>query len=150
MKRELEVIMARDQLSDQSTANPSTADLVRRVSEQVSTLVRDEIQLARIEMAEKGKRAGMGAAMFGSAGLVALYGVGALIAAGILALALALPAWASALIVGVVLLIIAAVAALLGRSNVKKAVPPVPAETITSVRADVDAVTTAVDERARR
>lgn len=142
--------MARDQLSDQSTANPSTADLVRRVSEQLSTLVRDEIQLARIEMAEKGKRAGLGAAMFGSAGLVALYGVGALIAAGILALALALPAWASALIVGVVLLIIAAVAALLGRSNVKKAIPPVPAETITSVRADVDAVTTAVDDRARR
>jgi uncharacterized membrane protein YqjE len=150
MNRELEVRMARDQLSDQSTANPSTADLVRRVSEQLSTLVRDEIQLARIEMAEKGKRAGLGAAMFGSAGLVALYGVGALIAAGILALALALPAWASALIVGVVLLIIAAVAALLGRSNVKKAIPPVPAETITSVRADVDAVTTAVDDRARR
>ncbi|MDQ3678633.1 MAG: phage holin family protein, partial [Actinomycetota bacterium] len=54
-------------------------DLVKQVSEQTSSLVRKELQLAQLEMMEKVKRAGIGAGLFGGAGVAALYGVGALI-----------------------------------------------------------------------
>ena len=74
-------------------------------------------------MTEKGKRAGMGIGMFGGAGLVALYGVGALVATVILALALAMPAWVAALIVAVVLFAVAGVLALIGKSKVAEAHP---------------------------
>jgi len=129
------------------TNNRSTADLVRMTGEQISTLVRDEVRLAKAELAEKGRRAGHAAGAFGGAGIAALYGVGALITASILALALALPAWAAALIVGVVLLLVAGALALMGRRSVKRAVPVVPTAAVHSVRSDIDAVTTAVHER---
>jgi len=97
----------------------STADLVRLATEQASRLVRDELKLAQAELAEKGKRAGIGVGMFGASGIVALYGVGALVAAAIIGLAAAVPAWLSALIIGVVLFLIAGITALLGRGQVK-------------------------------
>ncbi|WP_433614421.1 phage holin family protein [Dactylosporangium sp. CA-139114] len=127
-----------------SSADRSTAELVKLAAEQVSTLVRDELKLAQIELTEKGKRAGLGAGMFGGAGLVALYGVGALLAALIIGLAAVMPAWLAALIVGVALFLVAGVLALVGKGQVKKAVPPVPQETVAGVKADIDTITTSV------
>jgi uncharacterized membrane protein YqjE len=120
--------------------DPSTAELITRLSEQSSRLVRDELRLAQAELSEKAKRAGVGAGLFGVAGVVALYGVGALVATAILALALALPAWLSALIVAVVLLVVAGVAALMGKKQFKKMGSPAPQQTISSVKRDVQEV----------
>ncbi len=128
----------------------STADLVRRASEQISTLVRDELALARAELTTKARFAGLGIGMFTGAGLVAGYGVAALLLAAGLALALVLPGWAAALIVGVVLLAAAGVVALLGKGQVKRAAPPVPREAVLSTRADIQAVSTAVEQRGHR
>jgi hypothetical protein len=127
----------------------STAELVQQASEQVSRLVRDELALAKSELAAKGRHAGVGAGLFGGGGLVALYGVGALVLAAIAGLAEAVPAWLSALIIGVVLLAVAAVMALLGRRQVRQAVPPMPKAATDGVREDIATVRTAVRERGR-
>lgn len=119
---------------------PSTGELMSRLSRDLSQLVRDELRLAQIEVSGKAKKAGLGAGMLGVAGVLALYGVGALIATAVLALALAMAAWLAALIVGVVLLAAAGVAALLGKRRVAEATPPVPERTAASVKRDVDAV----------
>lgn len=121
-------------------ASQSTGELVSRMSQDVSRLVREEMRLARAEMTAKGKRAGIGAGMFGAAGLLALYGVGVLIATVVLALALAMPAWLAALIVAVILLAAAGLAALLGKKQVAEAAPPVPERTVENVKRDVEAV----------
>jgi uncharacterized membrane protein YqjE len=115
-------------------------ELVTDLSAQVSRLVHDELRLARLELAAKGKRAGMGAGMFGGSGLVALYAVAALLAGAILGLAIVLPAWAAALVVGGALLVVAAGLALLGRRQLKRATPPLPEQTVGSVKADVEAI----------
>jgi uncharacterized membrane protein YqjE len=137
-------------IADGAQARPPgqrpVGELVKQLSEQVSALVRDELKLAQLEMTRKGKQAGVGAGMFGGAGLVALYGVGCLIACVILAIGGALPAWLAALIVGVALLAAAGVAALLGKSRLQKATPPVPTEAADSVKTDVEVI----KERARR
>jgi uncharacterized membrane protein YqjE len=112
-------------------------DLVRQLSEQIPSLVRKELQLAQLEMTEKGKRAAIGAGLFGGAGMVALYGVGAVIAAIILLLATALAAWLSALIVAVVLLAAGGIAALIGKKQAQQAVPPEPEQAIQSTKRDV-------------
>jgi putative superfamily III holin-X len=78
----------------------STAELVKLATEQVSALVRDELKLAQVEMTRKGKQAGSGAGLLGGGGLIALYGVGCLIACVIIAISKAVPAWLAALIVG--------------------------------------------------
>ncbi|MEV4137097.1 phage holin family protein [Dactylosporangium sp. NPDC049742] len=132
------------------TDHRSTADLVKLAAEQISTLVRDELKLAQVELAQKGKRAGMGVGMFGGAGLVALYGVGAVLAAVIIALAAVIPAWLSALLVGVVLLAVAGVLALLGKSQVSKAGSPVPQDAVASVKADIDTITHSVKNGGHR
>lgn len=118
----------------------STGDLVKLLSEQVSVLVRDELKLAQMEMTRKGKQAGAGAGMMGGGGLIALYGLGCLIACAILAISLEISAWLAALIVGAFLLVVAAVAALIGRSRLKKAVPPVPEEAVARIKTDVDVI----------
>jgi hypothetical protein len=128
-------------------SDASTADLVRLAAEQISRLVRDELQLARAEMSVKARRFGTGAGLFGAAGIVALYGIGALIAALILLLALAVPAWLAALIVAVVLLAASGLMALLGRGQFRRAVPATPEQTLDSVKADVQTVTDAVRKR---
>jgi len=123
------------------------AELFRQLSTQTATLVRKEIRLAQLELQAKGRRAGMGAGMFGGAGLVALYGVGALVAAAILGLATALDEdWLAAVIVGAVLLLVAGILALTGKRQVDQASPPLPEQTLDSVQRDVDQV----KERARR
>jgi len=123
-----------------SAGEPSTGELVSRLSSEVSQLVRDELRLAQLEVSGKAKKAGLGVGMFGAAGLLALYGVGVLIATAILALALAMDAWLAALIIGVVLLATAGVAALVGKKRVQEAAPPVPTMAVESVKRDVDAV----------
>ncbi|MGI3780076.1 MAG: phage holin family protein [Janthinobacterium lividum] len=117
--------------------NKSVGDLVRNLSEDLSRLVRDEIRLAQAEVSEKAKKAGIGIGAFGGAGVVALYGLGVLIAAAVLGLATALPAWLAALIIGVVLFVIAAIAALVGKKKLKEAGPPVPTRAIETTKADV-------------
>jgi hypothetical protein len=125
----------------------STAELVRLAAEQISRLVRDELQLARAEMSVKARRFGTGAGLFGAAGIVALYGVGAFVAALILALALAMPPWLAALIGGGVLFAISGLMALLGRGQFRRAAPAAPEQTLGSVKADVQTVTDAVRKR---
>jgi len=117
--------------------DPTLGALVHDMTQQMSTLVRDEMRLAQAEMTQKGKAAGIGVGLFGGAGLVALYGVGTLIATVILALALAVPAWLSALIVTVVLFAVAGVLALVGKKNVSKAAPAKPEEAIEGLKQDV-------------
>jgi hypothetical protein len=125
---------------------PSTAELVSQLSEQISTLVRDELALARVEMTEKGKRAGKGAGLLGAGGVLALYGLGALFVTIGALLALALPVWLSALIVMVLIFAAAGVAALLGKKQVQQAVPPKPTAAVASTKRDVQAVKNAVHD----
>jgi uncharacterized membrane protein YqjE len=115
-------------------------DLVQDLSQQTAALVRQEMRLAQVELQEKGKHAGIGVGMFGGAGLVALYGAGALIATVIMLIATALEPWIAALIVGVVLLAVAGVLALLGRKQVDRAAPPKPERAMESVQDDVEHV----------
>jgi hypothetical protein len=123
-----------------------TGELVKQLSEQVSVLVREELKLAQLEMTRKGKQAGVGAAMLGGGGVVALYAMGCLVACVILAIGGVLAAWLSALIVGAVLLAVAGAAAMVGKSRLQKATPPVPQEAVGSVKTDVEVI----KERARR
>jgi membrane protein len=118
----------------------SVGQLVSDASEQLSRLVREEMRLAAVELQQKGKRLGVGAGLFGGAGVLAAYGVGVLIACAVLALSLVLAPWLAALIVGVVVLAVAGVSALVGRSQVKQATPPVPQAAAGSVKKDIEAV----------
>jgi len=124
----------------------STAELVKMMSEQVSVLIRDELKLAQLELASKGKQAALGAGMFGISGMVALYGVGCLLACAIIAISGAVAAWLAALIVGMVLLATAGAVVLLGKHRLHKAAPAVLEETVASIKADVEEVR----ERAHR
>jgi membrane protein len=119
------------------TSEASLAELVKQLSEQTSRLARQEVELAKAELAEKGKRAGIGAGMFGGAGIFGLYAVGALTATAILALATAVAPWLAALIVAGVLGAIAGVLALTGKTKVQQATPPVPEQASESVKEDV-------------
>ena len=118
----------------------SVGELVQQLSQHTTTLIRQELRLAQSELQEKGKRVGIGAGMFGGAGLVALYGVGALVAAAIIGIGTLLEPWIAALIVGVVLLAVAGVLALTGRKQVERGTPPLPEQAIESAKRDVDEV----------
>ena len=113
------------------------AELFRDLSEQTSTLVHQELELAKLELAQKGKRAGAGAGMFGGAAVVGLYAVGGLTAAIILLLSTAVTGWLAALIVAVIYGLLAAGLALFGRSQISRAVPPVPEQATENVKEDV-------------
>jgi uncharacterized membrane protein YqjE len=115
----------------------STGELVKQLSEQTTTLVRKEIELAKAELTAKGKVAGEGAGMFGAAGVVGLLALGALTAMIIALLDKAMDFWIAALIVAVVYGAIAAVLALSGRDRVKKGMPPAPEQTVETVKEDV-------------
>ena len=118
-------------------ADASVGDLIRNMSADLSTLVRDEIRLAQAEVGEKAKKAGIGIGAFGGAGVVALYGLGVLIAAAVLGVSNVVSPWLAALIVGVVLFVVAGIAALIGKKQLSKAAPPVPTRAIASVKTDV-------------
>jgi Putative Actinobacterial Holin-X, holin superfamily III len=115
-------------------------ELVQDLSRQTSTLIRQEMRLAQAELTEKGRHAGKGAGMFGGAGVVALFGVGALVAAAILGLATVLEPWIAAAAIGVGLLLVAGVLALTGKKELDEAGPPKPEQAIESVQRDIDTV----------
>jgi uncharacterized membrane protein YqjE len=121
-------------------SDPTLGALVNQLTTEVPELIRSEIRLAQAELTEKGKRAGLGIGMFGGAGIVALYGVGALIATLILLLALAMDAWIAALIVTVVLFAAAGVLALLGKKQVDQATPLAPEMAVEGVKEDIATV----------
>jgi len=112
-------------------------DLVKQLSEQTATLVHNEMELAKAELRVKGKRAGIGAGMFGAAGMFGLYAFGALTATLILVLATAVAAWVAALIVAVVYGAVAGVLALQGKNKVQAATPPIPEQAVDSTKEDV-------------
>jgi hypothetical protein len=120
-----------------AASEASLGELVKQLSEQSSRLARQEVELAKAELAVKGKRAGIGAGMFGGAGAFGFYGFGALTAAAILALATAVDGWLAALIVAVVYGAIAGILALHGKHKVEQATPPIPEEAAESVKEDV-------------
>ena len=132
--------------SSDDPTNATTGELVTRLSSQISELVRGELALAKAELTAKGKRAGIGAGLAGAAGVLALYGLGALVATVIGVLAIWLPLWAAALIVAVLIFIVAGVLGLLGKNQIQRAVPPVPENTVDSVKRDV----ATVSERIKR
>jgi MFS family permease len=113
-------------------------ELLRELSEQTTTLVRQELELAKAELGEKGKQAGKGAGMFGGAGVVGLLAAGALTAAIIAALDEAMPLWAAALIVAAVYGLVAGVLAMSGKKQVDRAAPVAPEQTVESVKEDVE------------
>lgn len=115
-------------------------DLVKDLTDQTSRLVKAEIELAKVELAQKGKEAGVGAGMFGGAGVLGLFAFGALTAAVIAGLGEAMPVWLAALIVGLVYAAIAGGLALTGKKHVAHATPPAPQEAIASTRRDVETV----------
>ncbi|POX43417.1 hypothetical protein C3486_00350 [Streptomyces sp. Ru73] len=115
----------------------SVGELVSRASQQLSQLVREEMQLARAEMVQKGKRFGIGGGLFGGAGVTGFLALQALMITAIAALALALPVWAAALIVTGVLLVLAGIMALIGKKQVARATPPTPEQAIAGVKADL-------------
>ena len=116
----------------------SLAELTRHLTEQTSALAQKEVELAKAELALKGRRIGIGVGAFGAAGLVALYAVGALVATAILALAIVVDAWLAALIVGLGLAAAAGVLALTGKKKVEEGTPPAPEQAIESTRTDVE------------
>lgn len=116
----------------------STGRLIAQATEDISTLIKAEMALAKDDLAQAGKRVGVGAGLFGAAGVIALYGLGVLLSAAVLGLANVTDPWLAALIVAVALFVVAGVAALLGKSNVSK-VSQAPAARKESVQADVAA-----------
>lgn len=118
----------------------STADLVRTAAEQISQLVRQELRLATVEMTRKGRRAGIGAGLFGVAGAMAFYGGGAMAVTVGLLLSRVMPGWLAALVTGAALFAAAGLAALLGRNRVRKAGRLIPEEAVRSASADVHTV----------
>jgi len=131
---------------DGRLADAPTGELVNRAAAQISTLVRDELALAKTELVAKGKRAGIGGGLFGGAGGLAFYGLGLLLALAVVALDLVWPLWLAVLVVAVVVFAAAAVAALLGRAQLRKATPPMPTEAVEGVSSDVQTVKNAVQE----
>jgi hypothetical protein len=112
-------------------------ELLKQLSEETTRLVRQELELAKAELTQKGKQAGAGAGLFGAAGAIGFLALAALTTCFILALNAVMPAWLAALLVAVVYGVVAAVLAMRGRAKVKQATPPVPEQTIETVKEDV-------------
>jgi hypothetical protein len=131
------------------TQDASASELVKQLSEQTSRLVQQEMELAKAELSAKGKQAGIGAGLFGGAGVFGLYALGSLTAAAIAALGLAMDTWLAALIVAVIWAAVAGVMALLGRTRMQKSAPPIPEQSVESVKEDVQWTKTSA-QRGRR
>jgi uncharacterized membrane protein YqjE len=121
-------------------------ELVKQLSDQTTHLVRAEIELAKAELAAKGKQAGIGAGMFGGAGLLGFFAFGALTAAAIAGLSTAVATWLAALIVAGAYLIIAGIAAVMGKGRVQRATPPLPQQAIDTTKTDVQVTKARVKE----
>jgi len=119
------------------TAEPTLGGLVHDLSQQIPELIRSEMRLAQAEVAEKGKRAGIGVGMFSAAGLLAFFAVGTLVATAVIGLSYAMPAWAAGLVVAALLLVAAAIVGLAGRNKVAEAAPAKPEMAIEGLKEDV-------------
>jgi Putative Actinobacterial Holin-X, holin superfamily III len=124
--------------SESQERERTAAQLVTDLSEQTARLVRQEMELARVELSQKGKQAGLGAGMFGGAGIFVVYAMGALVAAAILGLSKAVTSWLAAVIVAGALGLLAGVSALIGKHELGHGVPLVPEQTIETLREDVE------------
>ena len=122
------------------TGDEPLGALVHQLSEQVPELIRSELRLAQAELAEKGKKAGIGIGMFSVAGLLGFFGLALLLTTAVLALDLVLPAWLAALIVALLVLAGAAVAGLIGKNKVAAATPAAPERAIEGLKEDVATV----------
>ena len=122
---------------DRVGSNKTTAELVTDLTQEMSTLIHQEMELAKRELTEKGKRAGIGAGMFGAAGLIAFLALGCLTATIIAALQLAISVWLAALLVGVAYLLVAGSLFVFGRTQVRRATPPLPKQAVESTKEDV-------------
>jgi uncharacterized membrane protein YqjE len=116
----------------------SLGELLKRLSDETTRLVRQELDLAKAELQAKGRQAGQGAGMFGAAGALGLAALGALTACLILALNAVMPAWLAALIVTVVYGVIAFVLVRQGQAKTSAAGPPVPEQTVETLKEDVE------------
>lgn len=142
--------MARDRApstlsAPETRADASIGELLQALTEQTTRLAQREIELAKAEMAAKGRRVGIGAGAFSAAGLIALLALRAATAGAILGLATALEAWLAAMIVAAAYLLLAGLLALIGKSQVEEAAPPVPEQAIAGAKADAQEV----EERAK-
>lgn len=133
-------------LESRPVADASIGDLMGQLSSQTSRLIRDEMRLAQREFQDSARHAGLGAALFSVAGLLAFFGLATFIAAAVAALALVLPVWAAALIVGAVLFIVAGIAALVGRKEAQEVTPATP-RTVETVKADIQELKDARHDR---
>ncbi|MDP9181569.1 MAG: phage holin family protein [Actinomycetota bacterium] len=127
-------------MSRAALEDASIGELVSKVTEETSALIRDELRVAQLEMTRKARYAGLGVGMFGAAGIVAGLGLACLVAAAVLGLAVTLSAWLSALIVGLALLLAAGVFALVGKKEITEAMPPLPEGALAGVKLDLDAL----------
>ncbi len=128
------------------TSDASISELMSRLSSQLSRLVRDEMLLAQKEIQQSAKRAGIGAGLFGAAGMLAFFGLASLIAASIAAMALAVPVWAASLIAGAALFAAAGMAALLSKRQAEDVTPAAPL-TVSNVKKDIQEVKDARHDR---
>lgn len=129
-----------EEANHRSAADRSVGELVSDLVDEVKRLVRDELRIAVFELRHKGKRMGRGAGLFGVSGVLALLGGMTLVACAVLALAIVMPAWLSALLIGGGLLVLAGLTALVGKHEVTQATPPVPEEAIAGLRDDARTV----------
>jgi hypothetical protein len=136
LKAQEDAVDTRVQTNGQS--DKTTAELIKDLSTQLSTLVHEEIELATAELSARGKRFGLGAGLFGAAGALMFMGFATFTAAAVTALALVMPVWAAALVVGVGLTLLAGAIALKAKSDVRRASPPIPQEALSSTKEDVE------------
>ena len=127
----------------------SVSELIKDLSRDISDLVRQEIELARAEMMEKGKKAGIGAGMFGGAALMGAAAVGGSMATIIIVLDLWMPLWLAALITTVLYAAVAAVLAMRGRDELRQTGTPIPEKTKESVKEDIQWAKTRAQSKSR-
>jgi hypothetical protein len=133
---ETQAITARRE-PDRKLRDESMGQLFKQLSDELSTLVRQELQLAQAEMTEKGKKAGIGIGMFGGAGIMSFLALQALTACLVALLATTMDVWVAALIITVAYGAVAGVLAMSGKKQVSGATPPVPEQTATTLKEDV-------------
>lgn len=126
--------------SRRDNKDKTVSELLADLSDELRRLAQAEVKLAIVEAKRKAKRAGVGAGSFGAAALFAVIGLCVLVAAAVLALALVWPAWLAALVIGGAALLLAGMAAMVGRSSLRRSLPPVPQWAISSVREDIDTI----------
>lgn len=141
--------MTVDDRHDPRDDTPSTVDLINRAATQISTLVRDELALARAELAGKTRQWGLGGGLLGGAAMLGLFGLALLLTLAVVALDLVWPLWLAVLVVALAVLASAGVAGLTGKRRLARATPIAPTETMASVAADVATVRRAVSEGRR-